>query len=189
MRVDGSISYTRVRQIGIGQVMNSTVYLADDPQLGGQVAAKEIEKSRFANQTLYFDETQAMFAVAHDNVIAVQYACQTPDIISLVMPYYRKGSLADRIQDRPLQLSETQLIRTYGCWHPANCASHGERLRFGIVVPVRLKSLRRATAGCLLLLSCIACWAQSPTLQSLLQSGRAALEAGQYSQAVGSFER
>jgi serine/threonine protein kinase len=51
-----------------------------------------------------------MFAVAHDNVIAVQYACQTPDMISLVMPYYRNGSLADRIQDRPLQLSETLRI-------------------------------------------------------------------------------
>jgi serine/threonine protein kinase len=107
MRVDLTISYTRVRQIGIGQGMNSTVYLANDPQLGGDVAAKEIEKNRFANPTNYFDETQAMFAVAHDNVIAVQYACQTPDIISLVMPYYRDGSLADRIQDRPLQLSET----------------------------------------------------------------------------------
>jgi eukaryotic-like serine/threonine-protein kinase len=110
MRIDASISYTRIRQIGIGQGMNSTVYLADDPQLGGQVAAKEIEKHRFANPASYFEETQAMFAVAHDNVIAVQYACQTPDIISLVMPYYRNGSLADRIQDRPLQLSETQRV-------------------------------------------------------------------------------
>jgi serine/threonine protein kinase len=107
MRVDGTISYTRVRQIGIGQGMNSTVWLADDPQLGGQVAAKEIPKTRFANPTNYFDETQTMFAVAHDNVVAVQYACQTPDLISLVMPYYQNKSLADRIQNRPLQLSET----------------------------------------------------------------------------------
>jgi serine/threonine protein kinase len=106
MRVDGTISYIRIRQIGVGQGMNSTVYLVDDPQLGGQVAAKEIETSRFANPTAYFDETQTMFAVAHDNVIEVRYACQTPDIISLVMPFYPNGSLADRIQDRPLQLSE-----------------------------------------------------------------------------------
>ena len=110
MRVDGTISYTRIRQIGVGQGMNSTVYLADDPQLGGEVAAKEIEKSRFTNASVYFDETQAMFAVAHDNVVAVQYACQTPDVISLVMPYYRNKSLANRIQDRPLQLSEVQRV-------------------------------------------------------------------------------
>src|ERR1700693_6259500 len=102
MRVDGTISYTRVRQIGIGQGMNSEVYLADDPQLGGQVAAKEIVKSQFVNRVSYFKEAQAMFAVAHDNVVAVQYACQTPNIISLVMPYYQRGSLADRICDRPL---------------------------------------------------------------------------------------
>ena len=110
MQIVGSISYTKLRQIGVGQGMNSEVYLADDQQLGGQVAAKEITKSRFANAAAYFEEAQAMFAVAHDNVVAVQYACQTPSTISLVMPYYRKGSLADRIGDRPLQLSETLRI-------------------------------------------------------------------------------
>ena len=86
--------------------MNSEVYLASDPQLGGLVAVKEIEKSRFPNVNAYFDEAKSMFAVAHDNVVAVQYACQTPTNISLVMPYYKRGSLADRIHDRPLQLSE-----------------------------------------------------------------------------------
>lgn len=110
MQVIGSISYTKLKQIGVGQGMNSKVYLADDPQLGGKVAAKEIEKARFANPARYFDEAQTMFAVAHDNVVAVQYACQTPDIISLVMPYFVKGSLTDRIQDRPLQLSEVLRI-------------------------------------------------------------------------------
>jgi serine/threonine protein kinase len=110
MQVFGSISYTKLKQIGVGQGMNSEVYLADDPQLGGRVAAKEIDKTRFANPASYFDEAQAMFAVAHDNVVAVQYACQTPTTISLVMPYFRKGSLADRIQDRPLQLSEIQRV-------------------------------------------------------------------------------
>lgn len=110
MRVDGSISYTKLKQIGVGKGMNSEVYLADDPQLGGQVAAKKIEKSRFANPSTYIDEAQAMFAVAHENVVAVQYACQTPAIISLIMPYYQNGSLTDRIHDRPLQLGEVQRI-------------------------------------------------------------------------------
>jgi eukaryotic-like serine/threonine-protein kinase len=43
-------------------------------------------------------------------VVAVQYACQTPTIISLIMPYHRRGSLADRIQDRPLKLSEVHRV-------------------------------------------------------------------------------
>lgn len=110
MQVSGLTSYIKLQQIGVGQGMNSKVYLADDQQLGGQVAAKEIEKSRFANSAGYFDETQTMFAAAHDNVVAVQYACQTPTMISLIMPYYKKGSLAERIQDRPLRLSEVQRV-------------------------------------------------------------------------------
>jgi serine/threonine protein kinase len=110
MQVLGSILYTHMRQIGVGQGMNSKVYLVDDHQLGGQVAAKEIEKTLFANPNGYFDEAQTMFATAHDNVVEVQYACQTPTLISLIMPYYRKGSLADRISHRPLQLSEVQRV-------------------------------------------------------------------------------
>jgi serine/threonine protein kinase len=110
MQVFGSISYTKLKQIGVGQGMNSEVYLADDPQLGGRVAAKEIDKTHFPDPAAYFAEAQAMFAVAHDNVVTIQYACQTPTIISLVMPYFRNKSLADRILDRPLQLSEVQRV-------------------------------------------------------------------------------
>jgi serine/threonine protein kinase len=110
MRVVGSISYTKLSEIGVGHGMNSRVYLADDEQLGGQVAAKEMEKSRFRDPSSYYDEAQTMFAVAHDNVVAVQYACETTTAISLVMPYYQNLSLAHRIQDRPLQLSEVQRV-------------------------------------------------------------------------------
>jgi serine/threonine protein kinase len=93
MKVIGSISYTKLRQIGVGQGMNSEVFLAKDPQLGGRVAVKEIEKFRFGNPAAYFIEAQTMFRVAHENVVAVQYACETPTTISRVMPYYRNGSL------------------------------------------------------------------------------------------------
>jgi serine/threonine protein kinase len=110
MQVLASISYTKVSRIGVGQGMNSEVYLADDSQLGGQVAAKEIDKARFANPTAYFNEAQTMFAVAHENVVAVQYACQTATMISLVMPYYVRGSLTDRIRNCPLRLSEVQRV-------------------------------------------------------------------------------
>jgi len=39
-------------------------------------------------------------------VVPILYACETPTSIALVMPHYPKGSLAKRIKDRPLQLSE-----------------------------------------------------------------------------------
>src|SRR5271170_959461 len=110
MQIFGTIWYEHLREIGAGQGMNSKVYLVDDHQLGGQVAAKEIEKSNFANSDAYFEETKTMFAVAHDNVVVVQYACETPKTISLIMPHYRKRSLDDRIRNGPLQLSETQRV-------------------------------------------------------------------------------
>jgi eukaryotic-like serine/threonine-protein kinase len=110
MRVLGSISYVKVQPIGVGQGMNSEVYLVDDPQLGGRVAVKEIDKSKFLDPAAYFDEAQAMFQVSHENVVAIQYACETATTISLAMPYYQKGSLADRIDDRPLKLSEVQRV-------------------------------------------------------------------------------
>jgi eukaryotic-like serine/threonine-protein kinase len=110
MKVLGEISYTKLRQIGVGQGMNSTVYLVDEPQLGGRVAMKEIEKSRFGNPAEYFREAHAMFGVVHENVVAILYACQTATLISLAMPYYPKGSLLDRICDCPLQLSQVQRV-------------------------------------------------------------------------------
>jgi serine/threonine protein kinase len=108
MQVFGFTSYTKLKPIGVGQGMNSEVYLVVDGQLGGEVAAKEIPIASFSNPAEYFKEAQAMFAAAHDNVVAVHYACHTPSTISLIMPYYPNGSLADRIGDRPLQLSEVE---------------------------------------------------------------------------------
>lgn len=110
MKRVGAITYTQIRQIGVGQGMNSEVYLVHDPQLGGEVVAKEIKKSQFLNAAAYFTETNAMFAASHDNVVEVQTACETPDLISLIMPFYPNGSLMDRIRDRPLQLSEVQRV-------------------------------------------------------------------------------
>jgi len=101
------VTYERRKQIGVGQGMNSTVYLADDPQLGATIAVKEISKANFGNTVAgYFAEAQAMFETQHPNVVAIRYACELPDDICLAMPYYKNGSLADRIGDRPLALSE-----------------------------------------------------------------------------------
>jgi len=107
MQVVASITYETLREIGVGEGMNSKVFLADEPQLGGRIAVKEIDKARFGNiPTEYFKEAQAMFRATHDNVVPIHYACETTKNISLAMPYYGNGSLAKRITDRPLQLSE-----------------------------------------------------------------------------------
>lgn len=105
MDVIGTIRYTKRQQIGIGEGMNSEVFLAVDPQLAGEIAVKEIPKQKLGNSPAdYFREAQAMFATDYDNVVSVRYACETTDIIGLAMKYYPRGSLAARIATGPLGL-------------------------------------------------------------------------------------
>src|SRR5437868_3776809 len=70
--------------------------------------------------------------------------------------------------------------------------SPGETLGFETVILSRPKSWRFATRlilRSLLLAACTATWAQSPTVQALLQSGQAALDADDYARAAACFER
>ena len=111
MNVVGQIAYTKILEIGIGEGMNSRVYLADEPQHGGKIAVKEIPKDRFGNDVSeYFAEAQAMFLADHENILRIQYACETDDHVCLAMPFYQKGSLTKRISDRPLRLREVLRI-------------------------------------------------------------------------------
>ena len=83
------------------------MYLAHDPQLGGDMAIKEIDKNKFGNDIdAYFAEAQTMFAMNHPNITPVQYACATGEKICLAMPYFQRGSLTDRIAAGPISLSE-----------------------------------------------------------------------------------
>jgi serine/threonine protein kinase len=111
MRVLAELEYTTIRQIGVGQGANSTVYLADEHQLGGVVVVKEMEKTRFSDPTAYFAEAQVMFSTNTTNVVPIQYACQTHDKICLVMPFLPGGSLADRITTTPLPPCDA--VRTF----------------------------------------------------------------------------
>jgi eukaryotic-like serine/threonine-protein kinase len=110
LEIIGSIKHDRQHQIGVGEGMNSEVFKAHDPQLGGEFAVKVIEKSKFGGDiTKYFEEAQAMFANAHCNIVPIQYACETATHIMLAMPYYSRGSLAARISSGPI--TATELIR------------------------------------------------------------------------------
>jgi len=107
MEILGEIRYRRGDQIGAGEGMNSTVFLATDPQLQGALAVKEIPKAKLGNDLdSYFEEARIMFASAHPNVVRIQYACQTSDQVCLAMPYYPAGSLAHKIISAPLPLNE-----------------------------------------------------------------------------------
>lgn len=106
MDVVGQIRYTKLDRIGLGEGLNSEVYRATDPQIDGVVAVKEIPKSTFGDPSIYFDEAKRMFAARHENVVPIRYACETSDLVGLVMPHYARGSLAKRIAAQPLGLHE-----------------------------------------------------------------------------------
>ncbi len=105
MQVVAELCYEKLEPIGIGEGMNSEVYRCRDPQVGGEIAIKEIPKATFGNVvSKYFEESQAMFALAHPNVVPVQYGCTTADHVVLAMPYFKNGSLAKRVKTAPLPL-------------------------------------------------------------------------------------
>jgi eukaryotic-like serine/threonine-protein kinase len=107
VQVVANLAYEKIERIGIGEGMHSEVFLCNDPQLGGRIAIKEIPKASFANTvSKYFDEAQTMFAVAHQNVVPIQYGCETSNAVVLAMPYFKKGSLRKRIETDPLSLQE-----------------------------------------------------------------------------------
>jgi len=107
MDIVGEIKYEQRCRIGIGQGMNSVVYKSFDPQLGGDFAVKLIDKTMFGGDvTRYFEEAQAMFATFHGNVVPIQSASQNANEIILAMPYFARGSLADRISNAPVTPKE-----------------------------------------------------------------------------------
>lgn len=117
MEIVNEIRYRKIEQIGVGQGMNSEVWLAFDPQVNGEVAVKEIQKSNLGNTlALYFDEASAMFASAHPNVVPVHYACQNATQVCVAMPYYPAGSLHSRIRTNPLPPKECLRI-AHGLLH------------------------------------------------------------------------
>lgn len=112
MEVKSELKYTHKTEVGKGEGMNSTVYLIDEPQLGGELVAKEMNKARFGGDPgQFFREAKMMFASNAPNVVPIQYASQTPvgqvpELVCLCMPYFKNGSLAKRIATSPLSPRE-----------------------------------------------------------------------------------
>lgn len=111
MRVAATLEYVKGAQIGAGEGMNSEVYLAHDPQLGGEVVVKEIPISSFGNSVnRYFAEAQAMFASTHQNVVPVHYAGTAGSNICITMPYFAGGSWAKQLAAGPVPVSSVVRI-------------------------------------------------------------------------------
>jgi len=105
MQLITNVTFDKIRQIGIGQGLNSTVWLSRDPQLNCELAVKEIDKLAFWNPDC-FAEAQALYASDHPNVVRVQWASEGGNFAYIAMPFYPNGSLADRLLKGPMCLSE-----------------------------------------------------------------------------------
>lgn len=107
MEIKNEMKYIRKSRVD-SQGANSEVWIVDEPQLGGELIVKEMAMSRFAgNPADYFKEAQAMFASNAPNVVPLYWAAKTPPnhspkLVCICMPYFKKGSLAKRIESVPL---------------------------------------------------------------------------------------
>jgi len=101
------IRHSIIEPIGVGEGMNSAVYRAYDPYLQREIAVKEIQKARFANDfDAYCEEARAMSEVSHVNIVKVEYVCETTDQVVIALPHFADGSLKRRIANGPLDLGQ-----------------------------------------------------------------------------------
>ena len=104
MQIVTKVKFNKIKEIGVGQGLNSRVWLARDPQLDGELAVKEIDKATFWNPNC-FAEAQALYASDHPNIVRVQWAGEEGNYAYIAMPFYKNGSLLDKLASGPMKLS------------------------------------------------------------------------------------
>jgi serine/threonine protein kinase len=105
------VTFDLVKEIGqSGQ--NSKTYISRDHQLDAEIVIKQIAKKSLTSPANFFDESKALYASAHPNVVQIHYACDDADSIYLAMPYYRRGSVREMITGKHMTVREVVAI---GC--------------------------------------------------------------------------
>ncbi|MGO4527350.1 serine/threonine-protein kinase [Microvirga sp. 2MCAF35] len=97
------VTFDLVKEIGTDG-RNSRTFVSRDHQLDAEIVIKQIAKGKLASPANFFDESKALYASAHPNVVPIHYACEDDDFIYLAMPYYRKGSVKGLITGRHLSV-------------------------------------------------------------------------------------
>jgi eukaryotic-like serine/threonine-protein kinase len=105
------LTFDLIREIG-QEGHNSRTYVARDHQLDAEIVIKEIAKVRLASAASFFEESKALYASAHPNVVQIHYACEDADAIYIGMPFYRRGSIKTMMAAQRLTVRE---IVTLGC--------------------------------------------------------------------------
>lgn len=114
------ITFDLVKEIG-SDGKNSRTFVATDHQLNAEIVIKQIAKTTLASSMNFFDESKALYASTHPNVVQIHYACEDTDNIYLAMPYYRRGSVKGLITNKHMTVRE---IVTAGCQILKRTAQH-----------------------------------------------------------------
>ena len=96
--------YTIIRELGRGGM--ATVYLAEDPKHGRQVAIKVLhpELAATLGTERFLREIETAAQLSHPHILALHDSGETDGFVYFVMPYVQGESLRDRL-DREDQLS------------------------------------------------------------------------------------
>lgn len=105
------LTFDILRDIGANG-RNSRTFLVRDHQLDAEIVSKQIPKAKLTSATNFFEESQALYASTHPNVVQIHYACADADHIYLAMPFYQRGSVKELITGRFMTVRE---IVVAGC--------------------------------------------------------------------------
>ncbi|MBN9317892.1 MAG: serine/threonine protein kinase [Devosia sp.] len=103
------LTFDILREIG-QDGRNSRVFVVHDHQLNAEIVAKQIEKAKIADINNLFEESKALYASSHPNVVQIHYACFDADYVYLAMPYYRRGSVKSLITGKWMTVREIIVI-------------------------------------------------------------------------------
>lgn len=99
------LTFDLVKEIGQNG-KNSKTYVSRDHQLDAEIVTKQIAKNTLYSPKEYFEESQALYASTHPNVVQIHYACYDNDNVYIAMPYYQSGSLKELMAQRRLTVRE-----------------------------------------------------------------------------------
>lgn len=103
------VTFDLIREIG-HDGRNSRTFVSRDHQLDAEIVTKQLAKARLASQDNFFDESKALYASVHPNVVQIHYACEDDDHIYLAMPFYQRGSVKGLITGRYMTVREIVTI-------------------------------------------------------------------------------
>lgn len=86
--------------------VNSALYIVEDTQLGSKFILKQIDKKNLKEYERYFEESKKICSLNHPNIISIKHASYDDNYIYIVMPYFKKGSLYNLLQNESLTIRE-----------------------------------------------------------------------------------